>query len=276
VEEVYRALLDSMRAGQPVALVTLVQTRGSTPRKVGAKMLVRSDGSAVGTVGGGAMEERAIADALSSLEEGRSRLVDYSLRGREGDLGLCGGDAKAFIEVVQPRPTLLIAGAGHIGQSLAKLGALLDFRIVVADDREGYATLDRVPSAGRVETVSPDEFGETVDITRHHYVVIATRSHEQDAVVLRQVVESPAAYIGLIGSRRKVAAIFDRLLDQGVSSEALARVHAPIGLDIGAATPDEIAMSILAEILMVNRGGTGQPLSEKGNPLRGEQEGAGI
>ena len=167
-----------------------------------------------------------------------------------------------------PKPTLLIAGAGHVSVSLAKLGAALGFHVVVADDREDYATRERFPAVGRVETVAPEEFGQRFDITEECCIVIATRGHEHDAVVLRQVVDAPSAYVGLVGSRRKVASIFDRLLGEGVSEEALARVHAPIGLDIGAATPDEIALSIMAEILMACRGGGGRPLRERGNPLR--------
>ncbi|MFH1928638.1 MAG: XdhC/CoxI family protein, partial [Chloroflexota bacterium] len=268
MEEVYRALLDTTRSGEPVALVTLVETKGSTPREAGAKMLAYSDGSTVGSIGGGAMEARAISDALAFLSEGESRLVDYSLMGRDGDLGLCGGEVKVFIEIVMPKPTLLIAGAGHISQSLAKLGTLLGFRVVVGDDRRDYATRERFPTVGRVEVVELEELVRDIDITEHCYVVIATRGHEHDEVVLRQVVSTPAAYIGLVGSRRKVAAIFEHLLGEGIPEESLVRVHAPIGLDIGAATLDEIALSIMAEILMIRRGGTGRPLSEQGNPLR--------
>jgi len=268
VEEVYRALLDTAQSGEPVALVTLVETKGSTPREAGAKMLVHSDGSTVGSIGGGAMEAKAVSDALAFMSDGESRLVDYSLMGRDGDLGLCGGEVKVFIEVVMPKPTLLIAGAGHISQSLAKQGTLLGFRVVVGDDRRDYATRERFPNVGRVEVVELEEFVRDIDITEHCYVVIATRGHEHDEVVLRQVVSTPAAYIGLVGSQRKVAAIFEHLLGEGIPEESLARVHAPIGLDIGAAKLDEIALSIMAEILMIRRGGTGQPLSEQGNPLR--------
>jgi len=268
MEEVYRALLDAARSGEPVALVTLVETKGSTPREAGAKMLVHSDGSTVGSIGGGAMEARAVSDALSFMSEGESRLVDYSLMGRDGDLGLCGGEVKAFIDAVMPNPTLLIAGAGHIGQSLAKLGTLLGFRVVVGDDRKEYATRERFPTVGQVEVVELEEFAHYIDITEQCYVVIATRGHEHDEVVLRQVVSTSAAYIGLVGSRRKVATIFEHLLGEGIPEESLSRVHAPIGLDIGAATLDEIALSIMAEILMIRRGGTGQSLREQGNPLR--------
>lgn len=268
MEEVYHALLHAMRSGESVALVTLVETEGSTPREAGVKMLVRSDGSTVGSIGGGAMEARAVSDTLASLGEGRSRLVDYSLRGRQDDLGLCGGDAKAFIEVILPKPTLLVAGAGHVSQSLARLGAILGFYVAVGDDRKGYATRERFPTAGRVEAVVPEEFAGSFDITDHCHVVIATRGHEHDKVVLHQVLRTPAAYIGLVASRRKTTAIFEHLREEGVTEESLARVHAPVGLDIGAATPDEIALSIMAEILMMRRGGTGRPLSEQGDPPR--------
>ena len=268
MEEVYRVLLDTTQSGEPVALATLVETKGSTPREAGAKMLVYSDGSTVGSIGGGALEARTVSDALAFLSEGESHLVDYSLMGRDGDLGLCGGEVRVFIEIVMPKPTLLIAGAGHISQSLAKLGTLLGFRVVVGDDRRDYATRERFPTVGRVEVVELEEFVRDIDITERCYVVIATRGHEHDEVVLRQIVSTSAAYIGLVGSQRKVATIFEHLLGEGIPEESLVRVHAPIGLDIGAATLDEIALSIMAEILMIYRGGTGQPLSEQGNPLR--------
>lgn len=268
MEGLYRELADASQGGEPVAVVTIVATRGSTPRGVGAKMLVRPDGSTLGSIGGGALEAQATADALQALAEGRSRMAEYTLQGGDSDLGLCGGDVDAFVEVINPSPTLLIAGAGHVGRAVARLASALDFDVIVADDREESANEERLPGAERVQVVPPTEFSQAFDITARCYVLIATRGHEHDEVILRQVVETPAAYIGLVGSRRKVATLFENLLADGVSEELLQRVHAPVGLDIGAGSPDEIALSIMAEIVMVRRKGTGRPLAERGNPVR--------
>jgi len=262
MEEIYRELLDAIRSGEPVALVTIVETIGSTPREVGAKMLVRADGSSVGTIGGGAGEAQAMADALDALHEGESRLVKYSFRGKDADdFGICGGEMRVFIEVVGVKPTLLIAGAGHVGQPLAQIGALLGFRTIVADDRPEFASPKRFPFAAELIVAPLERLGEKVRVTNHTYVVIATRGHEQDEIVLRQMIRTPAAYIGLIGSRRKVKTLFNHLRAEGVSEETLARVRAPIGLDLGGRTPAEIAVSIIAEILMTRYGGEGKPLS---------------
>ena len=193
------------------------------------------------------MEERIISEAKSALEEGRSRLVHYALREKGEDaVGmLCGGDATVFIEVYQPQPTLLIVGGGHIGQPLAEMDRLLDFEVAVVDVEPGRASVEGL---------------DQVDITQSTYIVITTANHVSDEAALRQVIGSPAAYIGMIGSRRKVRTIFDHLRQEGVPEEELRRVHAPIGLDLGGGKPAEIALSIMAEIVKERYGGTGKPL----------------
>ena len=168
-----------------------------------------------------------------------------------------------FIDVIVPQATLLLIGAGHVAVPLAEMARMLGFRIVVFDDRAEYANRDRFPQA---DEVLVDEFGaglRKLDITQNTWVVIATRSHESDAAALRAVIGSPAAYIGLLGSRRKVSLIFKALREAGVGEEQLARVYAPVGLDLGADTPEEIAVSIMAEMIMVRQGGTGQSLSAR-------------
>jgi len=263
MKDVYEAVAEAMRRGESVALATIVQTRGSTPRQVGTKMLIRRDGTILGTVGGGALEVAIIEAALEALSEGKPRLVHYGLRAdqHEQDLGVCGGDLDVFIDVIVPQATLLLIGAGHVAVPLAEMARMLGFRIVVFDDRAEYANRDRFPQA---DEVLVDEFEaglRTLDITQNTWVVIATRSHESDAAALRAVIGSPAAYIGLLGSRRKVSLIFKALREAGVGEEQLARVYAPVGLDLGADTPEEIAVSIMAEMVMVRQGGTGQSLS---------------
>jgi len=267
---IYEAVAEAVRRREAVALATIVQTRGPTPRQVGTKMLIRPDGTSMGTVGGGMLEATIIEAAQEALGEGKSRLVHYGLRAdtHEEDLGVCGGDLDVFIDVIVPQFTLLLIGAGHVAIPLAELAPLLGFRTVVFDDRAEYANRERFP---QVEEIVVEEFGavsSVLDITPSTWIVIASRSHESDAAALRAVIESPAAYIGMLGSRRKVSLIFKTLQEAGVKEEQLARVRAPVGLDLGAETPEEIALSIMAEMLMLRQGREGRALSlSKGQPL---------
>jgi len=263
---IYEAIAEAVRRREAVALATIVQTKGSTPRQVGTKMLIRPNGTTMGTIGGGALEAAVIEAAREALSEGKPRLVHYGLRAdkREEDLGVCGGDLDVFIDVIAPRATLLLIGAGHVAVPLAKLAHMLGFRTVVFDDRAEYANRDRFPQAEEVLVQDLKTGLSTLDITPTTWIVIATRSHESDAMALRAVIESPAAYIGLMGSRRKVSLIFKALQEEGVGEEQLARVYAPVGLDLGAETPEEIALSIMAEMIMLRQGGEGRSLSAKG------------
>ena len=261
---IYEAITEAVRRREAVAVATIVQTRGSTPRQVGTKMLIHTDGTSMGTVGGGALEAAIIEAAQEALGEGKSRLVHYGLRAdkHEEDLGVCGGDLDVFVDVVAPQLTLLLIGAGHVAIPLAELAPLLGFRTVVFDDRAEYANRDRFPQAEEIVVVEDFEAVSSVlDITPGTWIVIASRSHESDAAALKAVIESPAAYIGMLGSRRKVSLIFETLREAGVGEEQLARVCAPVGLDLGADTPEEIALSIMAEMLMLRQGREGQPLS---------------
>jgi len=239
-----------------VALATVVEVKGASPAQVGFKLLVRPDGSVVGNVGGGALEQRIREEALGALHEGRSGLFHYALR-EEGSASvgmLCGGDVTVFVEVYQSAPVLLIVGGGHIGQPLSDLAQFVGFDVRVVDVRPERATVPQLdPAAVTVST----------------YIVLITEDHVTDEQALRQVLDTPAAYVGMIGSQRKVGIIFDHLRADGVGEEQLARVHAPIGLNLGGRSPAEIALSILAEIVQVQDGGTGQPLTvnfpRKGN-----------
>jgi xanthine dehydrogenase accessory factor len=271
-EAVYEATLEAIRQNQPACVLTVIEARGSTPREVGAKMLLRADGSTVGTIGGGALEASAIADAEAALNDGISRVTEYSLRGREQDLGVCGGTAKVFIEVLRLKPTLLIAGGGHVAQPLAQFGHLLGFRTVVVDDRPDFVERARFPHADELVVTPFESLLEKVAITPQTFVAIVTHGHQFDTVVLRQVVTSAAAYIGMIGSRKKVRTVFEQLLSEGVPKEKLAQVYAPVGLRTRGQTPAEIALSIMAEIVLVQHGGTGEPLSWRDNPLRAAKE----
>lgn len=261
MEAIFEAIVEAQRKGQPVALATVVRARGSVPRHEGSKMLVYPDGAILGSVGGGEMESRAITEALAALKEGRPRLVDYTLvNPKEGDPGICGGEVTMFIEPLVPAPTLLVVGAGHVGRAVAFLGKWLGFRIVIYDDRPDYVTPEAIPQADVHLTGPLDQALQAVQFTPHTYIVAVTRSYPLDVALLRLVLDAPVAYIGIIGSKRRVLEVFKALRDAGVPEEKLARVHGPIGLELNAETPEEIAVSILGEIIMLRRGGSGKPM----------------
>jgi xanthine dehydrogenase accessory factor len=254
-ENLYALVGQSVAQGQSVALATLVHVDGSTPREAGAKMVVYPDGRTVGTVGGGAMEAAVIRGALKAIAEGASRMLRYELRDPErGDPGICGGAADVFVDVALPRPTLLVVGAGHVAMPIAEIGHLCGFRVTVMDDRPDMVGEERFPHAAQRIAGDIVETLANLSITPNTYIVIVTRGHAHDQAALRAVIDSPAVYVGMIGSRRKVRTTFDRLIAAGVGQELIRRVHAPIGLDIGAQTPAEIAVSILAEIITVRKG----------------------
>ncbi|MCS7177995.1 MAG: XdhC/CoxI family protein [Anaerolineae bacterium] len=257
LERVYQAILDALRAGKAGAVATVVEVNGSAPRGAGAKMLVLADGTTVGTVGGGGVEARVIEEARTAIAEGRSREVVYHLRDpARGDPGICGGDLRILIEVLPHRPTLLILGAGHLGQAVAELGAFLGYRIVVMDERPGMATPERFPWAEQWITGDLAEEVERFPVDAHTYVIMVTPHHTHDAAILAALASRSPAYVGLVGSRRRTTLTFQQAQELGVSPAWLERVHTPIGLDIGAETPREIAISILAEIIAVQRGKT--------------------
>lgn len=254
MENLYALIAERVAAGQGTALAILVHAEGSTPREAGTKMVVYPDGRTSGTIGGGAMEAAVIREAVQAIAQGASRLMHYGLHDPEsGDLGICGGMADVYIDVIVPPPTLVVVGAGHVAMPVAEIGHLCGFRVVVLDDRPDMVSEERFPHAA--ERIARDIPGtlRALSIHSNTYIVIVTRGHAHDEVALRAVIDSPAAYLGMIGSRHKVRTTFDHLLAGGVSEEQLQRVHAPIGLNIGAQTPAEIAVSILAEIVMLRR-----------------------
>jgi xanthine dehydrogenase accessory factor len=257
-EDVFRAVAAALDAGEEAALVTIVRTSGSTPQRVGAKILVRPDGRTVGTIGGGCYENDAILKARDAMQTGEPRLVRYELSDDvAGESGLiCGGQMDVFIEPLERAAHLYIVGAGHVSIALARFAAEAGFEVHVLDDRERFANSDRFPNAAEilVDTI-PDALAR-IDWPANCYVVVVTRGHRYDLDALRTLAGRPFHYVGMIGSRAKVKRLFDALLTEqpASSSDWLAHVHAPIGLDIGAVTPAEIAVSILAEVIAVRRG----------------------
>jgi len=253
MKDIFQAIVEALEKNQPVALATVVRTQGSTPREAGAKMLVYADGSILGTVGGSAVEGRVIAAAQEALADGQPRLLDFDLTERDQLGMLCGGQMQVFVDVVMPAPQLVLFGAGHVAQEVARSGAQLGFAMVVVDARPEWANAARFPQAQRLIVAPLDEAMTQITFTPQTYMAIMTGEHASDEAVLRQVLGLPVAYIGLIGSRRKIKTIFERLRADGVPEEQLTRVHAPIGLPIGGETPAEIAVSIAAEVVQVCR-----------------------
>jgi xanthine dehydrogenase accessory factor len=241
--------------GETVALVTVVRAQGSTPQRAGAKMLVWADGRTIGTSGGGCYENDAFWKAREAISSGKPSILHYELNddfAQENGL-ICGGRMDVHIDPLTPSPRLFIVGAGHVGFHLAHAAADVGFRIHVVDDREKFANADRFPRAEIVVEPIP-EWLHRVELPASAYVVVVTRGHQHDLEAMRALAARDLKYLGLIGSRAKVARIYDALREEGMPTECLQRVHAPIGLEIGAVTPAEIAISILAELIAVTRG----------------------
>jgi xanthine dehydrogenase accessory factor len=251
--------------------VTVVRSQGSTPQRAGAKMLVWADGRTLGTIGGGCYENDAFWKARESLSSGRPQLLHFELNddfAQENGL-ICGGRMDVHIDPLTPSPRLFIIGAGHVGHHLARIAGDVGFRIHVVDDREKFANAERFPSA-EVVVQSIPEWLHRADLPASAYVVVVTRGHQHDLDAMRALAARDLKYLGLIGSRAKVARIYDALLAEGMPAECLQRVHAPIGLDIGAVTPAEIAISILAELIAVTRGVDTASMSMKSIRIKAE------
>jgi len=253
--DIYQEIVRIRAEGEEAALVTIVSASGSTPREEGAKMLVKADGSILGTIGGGSLEAQIIEEAIKVIGQGKPKQLHFSLTAKKVEEAgmLCGGELEVFIEPILTIPTLYIFGGGHISLPLTRMGKLLGFKIAVIDDRAEFANTDRFPEA---DTILAEDFSKSfpkLKIDKSSYIVIVTRNHQYDDIVLEWAVGTKAKYIGMIGSKAKTKAVFSHLLAKGIAKEQLARVHAPIGLEINAQTPEEIAVSILAEIVKVRR-----------------------
>ena len=255
-QEVFEALGEALQRGESVALVTIVQTRGSTPQRVGAKMVVFADGRTVGTIGGGCYENDAFWKARDVLTTRRPRLINYELSddlAEESGL-ICGGQMDVYIDPIEPAPMLYLIGAGHVAFHLGRIAATIGFRVRVIDDRDKFANRERFPDAEEVIVDAIPEWLHRTELPPHAYVVILTRGHRHDLDALRALAARDLRYLGLIGSRAKVARLYEALEAERLPAECLRCVHAPIGLDIGAVTPQEIAVAILAELIAVKYG----------------------
>lgn len=255
--EVFAALGEALSRGEEAALVTIVSSNGSTPQRVGAKMLVFADGRIVGTVGGGCYEHDAIGQARQVLATRKAHTVKYDLNDDFAEeTGLvCGGQMEVFIEPIEAAPAVYIFGAGHVGFYLAQMAQEAGFGVHVIDDRAAFANADRFPTAASVVVDDIPQWLARTPMPPSAYAVIVTRGHRNDLDVLREIAPRDLRYVGLIGSRAKVARLYEAVMAEGVvAPEQLERIHAPIGLDIGAVTPQEIAVSITAELIAVRRG----------------------
>lgn len=247
----YQELIRLTETGTPAALATVVETSGSSPRKAGAKMLVRHDGTILGTVGGGRVELETVAAALEAMGNGTPRTVSFTLTQEHGHV--CGGRVLIYVEPSTVRPRLVIAGAGHVGRALVRAASFAGYRVTVADDRPGYADPEQLPEAGETVTGEYGSIFEQLAVDGTTAVVIATTGFEKDFTAVRGALRTPASFIGLIGSNRKREVLFATLAAEGYPPEEIGRITTPVGLAIGAETPEEIAVSIVAQLIEQRR-----------------------
>ena len=251
LEEVVRL----RRAGRKCALATIIHANGSIPSYTSAKLLVRDDGSIVGTIGGGCVEAEVWEAARQCMETGKTRRFTFSL-GQDAayDNGLiCGGQLEVFIEPVEPQPRAIIFGAGHISKSLCQVAGMIGFQTTIVDNRESFANRERFPDAGDIFADEYEDVFPKLEVNHCSYLIIVTRGHRDDMRVLRWAVSTKACYIGMIGSRRKALAVYKELEKEGIDRASFERVSSPMGLDIAALSPEEIAVSVAAEMIAIRR-----------------------
>ncbi len=256
MKDVWAAALAAEETGTPAALVTVISTEGSTPQKAGAKMVVYPDGRIVGTIGGGCVEAEMTWRARQVVETGRPQVAGYELTlDQAGEDGLiCGGRMQVFIEPILGTPTLCLFGAGHVAQPLARMASAVGFRVEVADDRVKFANPERFPEADLLVVDEHALAAERMTLGPNSYVVVVTRGHKGDEDALFAALSRGPRFVGLLASKPKFVHIVAALTERGLSPETLATIHSPLGLEIGASTPEEIAVSILAQMIAVRRG----------------------
>jgi xanthine dehydrogenase accessory factor len=250
--EIYEELVRLKKLGRASVLATIVECKGSSPQKQGAKMLVRDDGTILGTLGGGCIEAEVVQHARMAMQDGRPRTVPFELTGKTGGL-VCGGTLLVYIEPMLADPRVVILGAGHVGKALATLARFSGFMVTVADDRPQYANRDNVPDAHELVVIDFPGVFSRVPVDGDTYVVIATRGHNHDLDAVKAALGTSAGYIGLLGSRRKKGILMNALRDAGFAKDDVARIIVPVGLPIGSVSPEEIAVSIMAQIIQHRR-----------------------
>src|ERR1700758_2675192 len=253
------------QAGRKAALATIVQIRGSVPSFQSAKMLIRDDGSTMGSIGGGCVEAEVWTAAQDVLREEKSRVMSFDLTDESmAESGLiCGGKVEIFVEPILPTPKMVVFGAGHISTQVSKIATIAGFKTTIVDNRPVYANAERFPEAEAIYSESFEQAFEEIVTNENPYLIIVTRGHQEDQNVLRWAVKTDARYIGMIGSKRKIRSIMEQLESEGIPRERLERVYMPVGLDIGAVLPEEIAVAIVAEVIHLRRVGFKHPFSKK-------------
>lgn len=253
---IYQALLDLEINSKAASLCTVVKTSGSTPRHSTSKMLVFPDGSIIGTVGGGELENQVILEAKLCLLNDQPRLIEYKMNDpSQGDVGICGGQVMVFIEPINPPPLIVVIGGGHVGKAVTHLAKWLGFRTAISDDRPDFCTPEANPDADFFIPTEMKDIPDNLIINERTYLILTTRGVSVDIEGLPSLVKTNAGYIGVIGSKKRWSETIKQLKAQGIINEEISRIHSPIGLEINAETPAEIAVSILAEIIMLYRKG---------------------
>lgn len=247
---IYQAIVELESKNETGAVCTVIRSKGSVPRHARSKMLVYPDGHITGTVGGGEVESRVIKEALKAIADKTPRLLAYNMADPErGDPGVCGGQVEIYVEPIIPKPILVVVGAGHVGKAVAHLAKWLGFIVAICDDRPEFCNPQAVPEADEFYPVPLEQLSSRFRITPWTYIVLTTRGMDVDVHGLPSILESSAEYIGVIGSKRRWATTAKKLQEAGVPTEKLEQVHSPIGIEIHAETPEEIAVSIMAEII---------------------------
>lgn len=278
--EISSTLKQSLADGEAMCIVSLMETDGQPATRVERLLVKESGATAIGSLGDRALDKVAARHAVSLMKDERQEIAVAKLSelgetvtshangvGAENERRI--DDARLLFEISRPSLELIICGGGHVGQAVAKAGALLDFKITVIDDRPEFSSREKFPDPGvRLITGDFTEALRALKVTQASHVVIVTRGHRHDEICLREVIEKPARYIGMIGSRRRATTIREHMRREGVGAERLRRVHSPIGLDIGAITPEEIALAIMSEIVLARRGGSGAPKGAEGPMAR--------
>ncbi len=261
--EIYREIDQVIEKQQAAALCVVVRASGSTPRGKGSKMLVYPDGHFSGTVGGGELEQRVIAVAQEVIASGEPQMVEYAMADpQRGDPGVCGGQVEVYVEPILPQATVMVVGAGHVGLKVAHLAKWLGYAVVVSDDREERIQEDGLSSLGTVHHGSMEELVKTYPIHDRTFVVLTTRNVDVDVAGLPVLLQSETPYIGVIGSRRRWETTKAKLLEMGIPVDQIARITSPVGLELNAETPEEIAVSIMAQIIMLRHGGDGTSMAK--------------
>ncbi len=258
MDSILEKLAECSQRQQPVCLCVVVDAKGGVPRHAGSKMLVFPDGTTMGTVGGGGVEAAVKAAALDAFVTRKPSLVHYSLNAQdESSLGICGGEMQVYVEPILAQPTLLVIGAGHVGKAVARLAKFLNFRVIVSDDRPDFCNPVEFPEADLLLPLPMQEIPKAMEIDNQTFIVDVSRGSDLDVLGLPVLLAAHPAYIGVIGSRRRWETTRKALLEKGLSAEDIARLKSPIGIHIHAETPEEIAVSFLAEIIGIKNGPSG-------------------